>query len=267
VTFQYIESVTQRTGEQQLPPTGDLLPSESGSPGGQQEVEQANPEAVVARYRFGAPPRGNTTDAVTDALREAILDGALSPSTWLREDELAASLQVSRTPVREALRRLADENIVVKTAHHGTVVASLTLEDALALYVVCENLEGAASRLAALRCTPELVDRLHESQRRMALAVDHADVSALVAENLTFHRILRTAAANPYLERFLTQVEHAVRRIPTTFAIPGRATRVLGEHQAIIDAISVGDGDAAEAAAKAHMHTAREMRLELMLGS
>ncbi|SCL26497.1 transcriptional regulator, GntR family [Micromonospora rhizosphaerae] len=225
-------------------------------------------EADLARYLRDAPSWGGTTDAVTNALREAILDGALQPSAWLREDELARTLQVSRTPVREALRRLADEGLVIKTAHQGTVVASLSLEDILALYVVRENLEGVAGRLAAVRCTPELLAGLEASQERLSLAVADGDTAELARENLEFHRLLRTAAGNPYLERFLTQVEHAVRRLPvSTFAKQGRPQAVLAEHQAIIDAIRARDGDAAEAAAKKHMHEARNVRLALVLGS
>jgi len=222
----------------------------------------------LSRYLRDTPSWGGTTDAVTDALREAILDGALPPSAWLREDELARTLQVSRTPVREALRRLADEGLVVKTAHHGTAVAGLSLEDILALYVVRENLEGVAGRLAAVRCTNELLSALEAAQKRLSAAVARGNETAMRRENLEFHRLLRSAAGNSYLERFLTQVEHAVRRLPvSTFAQQGRPEAVLAEHQAIIDAIRRRDGDGAEAAAKKHMHEARNVRLAMVLGS
>jgi DNA-binding GntR family transcriptional regulator len=205
---------------------------------------------------------------VTEALREAILDGALQPSAWLREDDLARTLRVSRTPVREALRRLADEGLVVKTAHHGSAVAGLSLEDILALYVVRENLEGVAGRLAAVRCTNELLSGLEVAQKRLSQAAARGSAAEMARENLEFHRLLRTAAGNPYLDRFLTQVEHAVRRLPaSTFAQQGRAEAVLAEHQAIIDAIRRRDGDAAEVAAKEHMREARNVRLAMVLGS
>lgn len=222
----------------------------------------------LQQYLRDTPRRGGTTDAVTDALREAILDGVLPPSTWLREDEIAHTLQVSRTPVREAIRRLADENLVVKTTHQGSVVAGLSLEDILALYVVRENLEGLAGRLAAVRSSPQLVDDLEASQRRLRLAGERGDPGAMSRENLEFHRLLRASAGNPYLERFLTQVEHAVRRLPTTtFAAAGRPDAVLTEHQAVVDAVRAHDGDAAEAAAKKHMHEARNVRLSMVLGT
>jgi DNA-binding GntR family transcriptional regulator len=211
--------------------------------------------------------RGRTTDDVTSALREAILDGVLPPSAWLRESELAEAFKVSRTPVREALRRLADEGLAVKTAHHGTVVASLSLEDVLALYVVREDLEGLAARLAAVRSPQGLVADLDDINAQMRRAAGEGDVDRLAKLNLAWHRALRTGAANPYLERFLNQVEHAVRRLPATTLIhPGRPDEVLREHEAVARAIKEGDGEAAEREAKAHMRRAREIRLAVLLG-
>ena len=221
----------------------------------------------LRRYLVPGAHRGRTTDAVTEALREAILDGALTPTTWLREDEIAGAFQVSRTPVREALRRLADEGLVIKTAHHGTSVAPLSLEDVLALYVVRENLEGLAARLAAVRCPPGLVEALDEVGARMKEAVADDDTTALYRLNIDWHRALREATGNSYLGRFLGQVEHAVRRLPSsTFAHRGRGDEVLAEHDAVVRAIEERDGDTAERSAKAHMRRAREIRLSVMLG-
>lgn len=233
------------------------------------QQSQSNGLAVaVRRYFRVTPERGQTADAVTEALREAILDGALTPSSWLREDEVAEAFAVSRTPAREALRRLADEGLAVKTAHHGTVVAPLSLEDILALYVVREDLEGLAARLAALRSPSGLVGRLESCQEKMRKVAARGDTQRLAQLNLEFHRAIRDAAGNPYLDRFLRQVEHAVRRLPSTsFAEKGRPEQVLEEHGAVISAVEAGDSDAAERAARDHMRRAREIRLSVLLGS
>lgn len=221
---------------------------------------------LMSRYLPVSHQRGQTTEAVTAALREAILDGALPPSTWLREDEVSHAFGVSRTPAREALRRLADEGLANKTANQGTVVAPLSLDDILALYVVREDLEGLAARLASFRRPPKIIAELEHCHARMVAASE--DPIRLMQMNLAFHRLIRQAAGNPYLDRFLTQVEHAVRRLPvTTFAHPGRPQRALDEHAAIVDSIRTGDGAAAEAAARAHMRQAREIRLSMLLGS
>jgi DNA-binding GntR family transcriptional regulator len=223
---------------------------------------------ALSKYLPDGTHRGHTTDAVTDALREALLDGVIPPTTWLREDELARAFKVSRTPVREALRRLADEGLVIKTMNHGTIVAPLSLEDILALYVVREDLEGIAARLAAVYCPPGLVDQLDEVGERMRKAAEKADVPALSRLNLEWHRVLREGADNTYLDRFLGQVEQAVRRMPSsTLGHPGRADEVVREHDAVVRAIEARDGEAAERLARAHMHRAREIRVAVLLGS
>ena len=231
-------------------------------------VDPADAAAVLRRYLPPGTARGRTTDAVTDAMREAILDGVLAPSTWLREDHLSDAFEVSRTPVREALRRLADEGLAVKTAHHGTVVAPLSLEDVLALYVVRENLEGLAARLAAVRCPAGLVESLDHVGAQMAESAAAGDIPQLAQQNLRWHRAVREAAGNPYLTRFLTQVEHAVRRLPSsTYAQHGRPEEAATEHDAVVRAIEARDGTAAERAAKVHMQRAREIRLAVLLGT
>ncbi|MQA94115.1 MAG: FCD domain-containing protein [Streptosporangiales bacterium] len=231
-------------------------------------ARQGEPTAGALSAYFVPPEaRGRTTEAVTEALREAILDGVLAPSTWLREDMLAEIFEVSRTPVREALRRLADEGLMIKTAHHGTVVAGLSLEDILALYIVRENLEGLAARLAAARRPGSLITKLESVQSAMRRNAERGDDQRLVQQNLEFHRIIREAAGNPYLDRFLTQVEQAVRRLPgSTLTQPGRPEGMLLEHEAILDAIRTGNGEEAERSAKAHMRRAREIRLSALLG-
>lgn len=236
----------------------------------------SDPSALepLRQYLVSPPERGRTTEAVSEALREAILDGVLAPSTWLREDEIAAVLEVSRTPVREALRRMADEGLAVKVAHHGTVVAPMKLEDILALYVVRENLEGLATRLATLRQQPGLVADLESLHEEMADLVNTSETVAgdvakrLAALNLKFHGRIRESCGNLYLDRFLSQVEQAIRRLqPTSLAAPGRTGAALDEHVAIIEAIRSGDPAAAEENAKAHMRNAREVRLSMLIGS
>lgn len=212
-----------------------------------------------------APAHGSMTDSVTDALREGILSGILAPMTWLREDELAQALDVSRTPVREALRRLSDEGLTQRVANRGTVVAPMTMDEIFAVYAVRETLEGLAARHAATRRQPWLIEELTRVHRVMS-ETDPADTVAFATLNLEFHRLLRQASGNSYLERFLRQVEHAVRRFgQTTYSSPGRVQETLNEHFAIVQAVVAGDPDEAERCAIHHMRKAREIRLQQLL--
>jgi DNA-binding GntR family transcriptional regulator len=214
-----------------------------------------------------ASAHGDTTDAVTDALREAVLSGALPPSTWLRERELAGALAVSRTPVREALRRLSDEGLTVRVPNRGTAIAPMSVDDILSVYTVRESLEGLAARAVALRRPPGLVDALSAVHQEMSaihgeLAAGGGDRATLFRLNLDFHRLLREGSGNPYLERFLTQVEHSVRRFGrSAYESADRVGETLKEHYAILGAIGAGDADEAERQACAHMRRSREVRL------
>ena len=200
------------------------------------------------------------TDAVTNALREAILQGVLRPGSWLREGDLAEALSVSRTPIREALKRLSDEGVTERIPNRGTVVASLSVEDILAIYEVRATLEGLAARLAARHQTPDMVAALRATNEKMRwAAASGADLSAI---NMLFHRRLREAAGSDYLARFLIQIENDVRRFgQTTLVAPGRDTEVIAEHESLIDAIENGEAERAEELAVAHIRKARAIRI------
>lgn len=217
-------------------------------------------------YLEGLPRHGHTTDRVTRVLREAILDGVLAPSTWLREAELAKELSVSRTPVREALRRLSVEGLVNITAHQGAMVARMAIEDVLEVYVVREVLEGLAGRLAARHRSQRHLDGLEDLIARMRRAAEGQAYPELTRLNLAFHKVIREASGNDYVDRFLTQVEHAVRRFGrTTFEAPGRAQEAVEEHARILEAIAAGDAEAAEKLATEHMRRARQLRIQMLI--
>lgn len=228
-------------------------------------AEEPQDGGKLTRARMAAQAGyGNTTDAVTDALREEILSGALVPNTWIRENDIAQRLSVSRTPVREAMRRLADEGLIQRSANQGALVAPMSLDDVLAVYAVRETLEGLAARQAAARRPAGIVEQLSAVHEQMENS--EGDTARLAALNLRFHGLLREATANWYLERFLTQVEYAVRRLgKSTFEAPGRTKKALEEHYAIIEAIAAGDAATAEERAIEHMRRARDVRLSQML--
>jgi DNA-binding GntR family transcriptional regulator len=137
----------------------------------------------------------------------------------------------------------------------------------LAVYVVRESLEGLAARLAALRSSPRVAATLSALIERMQDPQVANDLPQLVELNLDLHRAIRDATGNSYLERFLTQVEHAVRRLDrTTYELPGRIEESLAEHRGIVDAIIAADPQLAERLAVQHMRRAREIRTQMLLG-
>lgn len=210
------------------------------------------------------PPmsHGSTADAVTDALREAIASGLLPPGARLREVDVASSLGVSRTPVREALRRLSDERLTLREPNRGAAVAPVTIEEIIAVYDVREALEALASASAASARTEEQLDALESVQQRLS-DTEPTDLDRLASLNLEFHGRIRHASGNAMLEHFLAQVDAAVRRFGvTTYAAPDRPSQSLREHREIIDAIADRDADRAARVTAAHMHHARDLRIK-----
>jgi DNA-binding GntR family transcriptional regulator len=206
---------------------------------------------------------GSTADIVTNMLREEILGGQLAPSIWLREDELASRLQVSRTPVREAIQRLIAEGLAVGIPNQGARVASLTLEDILAVYAVREPLEGLAARLVAKRPPPETISQLEEIHKQFVKSAESNDAATAATLNRSFHRTISDATNNQHLQRFLTLAENTLRRFGhSTLEISERMSGSIAEHRAILDAIIMGDEEKAEQLAKAHLRQAREARIE-----
>jgi DNA-binding GntR family transcriptional regulator len=226
----------------------------------------ARKNSPAARRQKDVPvvtAHGSTADIITDSLREEILGGQLAPSTWLREDELASRLQVSRTPVREAIKRLVAEGLAVGIPNQGARVASITLEDILAVYAVREPLEGLAARLAAKRPSGATISELEAIHRQFVGATENGDSAAAARLNRRFHGAISAGTNNQYLQRFLTMAENTVRRFgQSTLEMPQRMTASVEQHRAIIDAIIMGDEDKADELAKSHLREAREARIE-----
>jgi DNA-binding GntR family transcriptional regulator len=198
-------------------------------------------------------------------LRDAIHDGKLKQGERLREEELARSLGVSRTPVREALGRLQARGLVEVAPPRGLIVAELDSQKIIELYAVREILEGAAARFAAEHASPIEV----AAMRRLAQECAEAKSAAVAAErNLKLHRMIYEAARNRYLLPALTEFQDALALLPgTTFGQRGRREAAHAEHARIIDAIARRDPDAAEAAAREHIRHAQASRIGMLLES
>jgi len=222
-------------------------------------------ESVLEVYRERHAHLERAADIVREALRDAIMEGDIAPGARLREEELARQFRVSRTPVREALQQLNSDGLVQTSPHQGATVVSMTIEDTLAIYVVREALEGVSARLAARRATPAQCESLLAIVDQMEASLVANSPNDMAELNLRFHAELRQAASNRHLDRFLTQIEHAVRRFGrTTYAQAGRMQTSIGEHRAIVEAVVAHDPERAEALAIEHMREARLLRLRML---
>lgn len=205
---------------------------------------------------------GTTADAVYQALRHAILHGDLAPGGRLRSDGLANELRVSRTPVREALRKLEAEGLVAASSS-GLIVRALSEQDLTELFYVREALEGMAARLAADN----------------AGTLDFANLRAIIGEikacgsNLKRMRVLTgdfqllvfRAARNDTIYRLLRHLQDQIRQFSgTTLTQPGRAKEAAAYCANLFAAIERRDADAAEKIARENRRRTLELRIKML---
>jgi DNA-binding GntR family transcriptional regulator len=201
--------------------------------------------------------------AVYDKLRAEIISGALAPGSPLREIPLAARFGVSRTPVREALRRLEQDRLLVPGGR-GMLVRAIDPHEVVQVYELRVLLEAeAAGHAARERRTADLA-RLEGLLARDQALTDPDDATR-TRTNLEFHSALWHATHNPVLvdllERLTTHVVHAPH---STLSVGDRWRHALDEHARLVDAIRDRDEPVARAVAGAHLTKAREIRLQLL---
>lgn len=212
--------------------------------------------------REGERSRGDYAYA---AIRATLRAGGLHPGQHLREADFAAWLGLSRTPVREAIRRLVAEGLLAKGPWNGVVIAELDAQQVTELYAVRESLEGTAAALAAMQASAAERERLKEIVAAEAKAL--ADPQRLVEINDQLHDALFRAAHNRYLLQSLTTVLDTLGLLKqTTFVLPGSAIAAHRQHVAIVAAIRARDAERAEQEARNHVRDSLKLRLRLMGG-
>jgi len=199
-----------------------------------------------------------SSEVVYRRLKHEIISGEMAPDSRLVELTIAAEFGVSRTPVREALKRLAAENLVFADPARGMIVHRPDAAEIEDVFVVREVLDGLAAQLAAHRITPSELSKLELIVNTMGEAIETGRREQIVAANQRFHDVIYSAAGNPVLARVASELRDYVRRYSTLpFASPDRVEHVLSEHRAILTALQKHDPKAAEQASGGHLSAAR----------
>jgi len=205
-----------------------------------------------------APTRARALSASDDAfiaIRNGILRGDLAPGEPITETQVASSLGISRTPVREALRELEAQGLLVRR-HRRLLVATLSSDEASDVHAVRVSLELLGIRQAMARNPSEiLVPQLERSVSEMRYSIRNRDTTQALASARSFHNVIYYATRNEMLIRFLMQVYNRVdqfRFYNATEQSISRLRQTAVEHTLIIEAIR--EGDMAQAAAKMDSH-------------
>lgn len=196
--------------------------------------------------------------AVTKSLRDAILKGRFKPGERLTESNLAQMFQVSRNPIREALRGLQAEGLVEVNPRKGARVRLVSDEEAEEVIELRADLEGINARNAAKRCNDEMRGVLQQILEEGDLAAKHVDTERLMVINDRFHNVLADAGRNRYLADYVRTLRERTLWLFAS-ARTDRAVESWQEHAAILHAVITGDAELASLLAARHVRKVGEL--------
>ncbi|HNV33964.1 MAG TPA: GntR family transcriptional regulator [Bacillota bacterium] len=204
-------------------------------------------------------------EIVFEAMREAIVSGRLAPGERLVEIKLADEMGVSRTPVREAIRKLELEGFVIMMQRKGAYVAGLSPKEIRDVFEIRSTLESLAARLAAERITQVQLEQLKRQLADLEEKIRSHEIEAVVKADIAFHDVLFSASGNARLVSMLSNLREQIHRYRSmSLSYPGRMSVALGEHRAIVKAIVEHKPQEAAEAALEHMDSAEASLIEVM---
>ncbi len=198
-------------------------------------------------------------ELVFEQLRSSILNGNLRPGERLMEIDLAEKLGVSRTPIREAIRKLELEGLVIMEVRKGAYVADVSVKEILDILEVRSVLEGLAASLAAKRVTKEELEEMQATLESFNQAVKDNDMKRMIEQDTRFHNMIFESTRNKKLIQIVNSLQELVLRFRITyFTEYKRASDMPAEHQLIYKAISNGDPIAAQKNGQYHIDMLKE---------
>ena len=207
-------------------------------------------------------------DVVFENLRTAILEGNLKAGQRLMEVQLAEQLGVSRTPIREAIRKLELEGLVVMLPRKGAYVANMSFKDLIDVLEIRSSLEGLAASLAAERLREEDIAELERVAKEFETSVREADIDNVLKKDVEFHEKIFLMANNKKLYQLITSLWEQVHRFRVTYVSNYDASlSLVDEHNRILEAIKSGDCELAKKYATEHIEIAEQFFMENTVNS
>jgi len=202
----------------------------------------------------GAISRPLLHDELVARLRDFMIEGDLAENEKIPEKELCERFGVSRTPLREALKVLAFEGLVVLNHNRGAVVKPLDIKDLNDAFPIYARLEALAGELACNRLTKDEINALRTLHDRMTLCVRNGDFQSALILNEEFHARIHAASKNRHLLQFLRYVSSRVRRARQVLNLPpARFDAGMVEHERIVGALEKGDAPVISGAIRDHV--------------
>ena len=198
-------------------------------------------------------------EMVFSKLEEEILSGELERGTALGEIALAKRLGVSRTPIRGALHRLAEEGLIEILPNRGATVIGINIDDLIDIYRIRSRLEGLASALAAERITEKELERLTETVELVEFYISKNDTEHIKELDTVFHSVIYKASGSRFLSGTLSELHRKIKSYrKRSLAVPGRLSVSAEEHREILEAIKARDAKKADTLTSLHVQRALE---------
>ncbi len=202
-------------------------------------------------------------EMVYEELKMQILTGAIIPGTRMMEVDLAEEMGVSRTPIREAIRKLEKEGLVTIEPRRGAYASMISTQDMVEILEVRQDLEGLAAYFAASRMTDNEMYHLREVAEAYNEAVAAGNMQEMIHHDTVFHRIIVDSCNNKILVNMVEQLQELVLRFRYIYYDNfRRAENMPEEHREILEAIASGDADRARAAADVHIDRLKQLVIE-----
>jgi len=211
------------------------------------------------------PNSQNLHEAIFQKLRLLLVEGKIAPGSKLNERELAESLNVSRTPIREAIRRLAADGLVELIANRGAIAVQLSLEDVINTFNVIADLEGFSGELAANNISDTALSELEALQYEMMASYARRDLSTYYKLNLRIHHLINQAANNSVLAQLFSQVNARIEALRFRSNQDGvKWEKAVEEHQEMLDALKARDSVRMRKIMIQHVHNKRDVVVQLL---
>ncbi|MGE4282422.1 MAG: GntR family transcriptional regulator [Clostridia bacterium] len=203
-------------------------------------------------------------EVIFDSLREAIIMGELKPGERLMEIQFAEKMGVSRTPVREAIRKLELEGLVVMIPRKGAHVAELSVKDIMNVLEVRSSLDGLASALAAKRISKDELKELKNIVDQFAQYIERNNMHGLIKKDVEFHELIYRACRNEKLVQIATNLKEQIHRFRVVYLKDYSSPKeLMKEHTAIYQAIENGDDKQAHELAALHIKHQEKAMIDL----
>lgn len=211
------------------------------------------------------PNSQNLHEGTFQKLRSLLVEGVIAPGSKLNERELAESLNVSRTPIREAIKRLAADGLVELIANRGAIAVQLSHADVVHTFDVIAQLEGYSGELAAKNISAATLSELEALQYEMMASYARRDLSNYYKLNLKIHHLINQAANNPVLTQLFSQANARIEALRFRSNQNGvKWEKAVEEHQEMIDALKTHDSERMRKVMIQHVMNKRDVVIELL---